>query len=317
MIKIYKSNASQNSLDEVKKIENNTWINLVNPSKEEIAEVANATKVDSEFLAYVLDEEEQSRIDEEDNTVLILVDIPYIEKTYNMNSVSTIPLGILLVSNPNEEYIITICLKETEVMKDFLNNKVKTFYTNKKSRFVIQILYKVAQSYLKHLRIIDKEIDKAERLLHKETKNSNLLQLLNVEKSLVYIQTSLKSNDLVLNYLLKGNTIPLYEEDKEILEDAIIENRQGIEMAQIYSAILGRLSSAFASIISNNLNDVMRFLAGITIVISIPTMIASFMGMNVPFGDFGKYPYAFISILALALVTSVAVAFILKKKDIL
>ena len=316
MINIFKSN-TEGTLTELKKIENNTWINLVNPTKEEVERVSKEVNIDPEIIGYVLDEEEQSRIEEEDNTVLILVDLPYVESIYNINTVSTIPLGIILVSNPNEEYIITVCLRDTDVLKEFLTNKIKNLDTNKKSKFIIQMLYKVASSYLKHLRIIDKEIDKAEHLLHKETKNSNLLKLLNVEKSLVYMQTSLKSNALVLSYLLKGNVIKLYEEDIEMLEDAIIENRQGIEMAQIYSAILGRLTSAFGSIISNNLNDVMRFLAGITIVISIPTMIASFMGMNVNFGAFGNYSYSIFIVIGVALIISVIVAIYLKKKDIL
>lgn len=316
MMNIFKT-YKDGSLKEIKTIENNAWINLVNPTKEEISKISKLANIDPDMIGYVLDEEEQSRIEEEDNTVLILIDIPYVETIYNITTVATIPLGILIVNNNEEDYIFTICLKETDVIKDFLNNKVKNLETNKRSKFIIQILYKVASSYLRHLRIIDKEIDKAEHLLHKETKNSNLLKLLNVEKSLVYMQTSLRSGALVLSYLLKGNVIKLYEEDIEMLEDAIIENRQGIEMAQIYSAIVGRLTSAFGSIISNNLNDVMRFLAGITIVISIPTMIASFMGMNVEFGEFGNYSYAFMSIIGLAILLSVLVAIYLKKKDIL
>ena len=265
-------------------------------------------------LAKFLDEEEQARTEVEDNYRLIVLDIPTFEKHTTYNVSVTVPLVILQV---NDEYIVTMCTKETDIFNDFIQGKVKNFYTEKKSRFTIQIMLKVASGYIKDLEKINEETNKSEKSLKKSTSNNDLLKLMHLQKSLVYFSTSLRSNDIVLEKLQKTNLIPLYEEDIDVLEDVIIENQQAIEMASIYSSILSSTIEVFGTIISNNLNKIMKFLAGLTIVISIPTIVASFMGMNVPLGMFSDNPLSFFIIFLLSIILSIIAAVILKNKNML
>ncbi len=313
MIKIFNTNMKTGEFNQIKQIRKGCWIDLVKPKEEDIKILTNSLKIDTSFIAYILDDEEQPRIDiDTDNGIkMIFVDVPIKEKKH---VITTIPLAILIVK---EDYIVTVSLEESEVLKDFKMEKVKEFFTYKKSRFTIQILYRTATLYLRYLRSINKEIEHAESKMLKATNNQDLANLLSIEKSLVYITTSLKSNEIVLERILKGNVIDFYEEDAELLEDAIVENKQCIEMANLYREILSSTTDSFATIISNNLNTIMKFLAGITIVVSIPTMVASFMGMNVSFGKFGNFPYAFIFLVLLSLLLSLIVAYILKKKNML
>ena len=183
-----------------------------------------------------------------------------------------------------------------------MNNRVREFYTFKKTRFVFQILYRNATSYLRYLRIIDRKSEQIEEKLHISQKNKELIELLELEKSLVYFTTSLRSNETVLEKLLRTEKVKKYPEDEELLEDVIIENKQAIEMANIYSGILSGTMDAFASVISNNLNVVMKFLSTVTIVLSIPTLIASLFGMNfvnIPLGD---NPYGFVIVTVCTLI---------------
>ena len=211
-----------------------------------------------------------------------------------------------------------VCLEETPVLTSFMDGRVRDFHTFMKTRFILQILYKNATQFLQYLRIIDKKSEVIERKLHQSQKNEELIELLELEKSLVYFTTSLRSNEVVLEKLLRIEKIKKYPEDTDLLEDVIVENKQAIEMANIYSGILSGTMDAFASVISNNLNIVMKFLATVTIVLSIPTMIASFYGMNVnshgmPFAD---SPYGFAIVLGLTLLLSLFVAYIFNKKDL-
>ena len=201
-------------------------------------------------------------------------------------------------------------------MKAFVNRRVREFYTFKKTRFVFQILYLNAASYLRYLRIIDRKSDQIEEKLHISQKNSELIELLELEKSLVYFTTSLRSNEVVLEKLLRTERVKKYPEDEDLLEDVIIENKQAIEMANIYSGILSGMMDAFASVISNNLNIVMKFLATVTIVLSIPTMIASFFGMNFDNIPLGHSPFGFFTIIVLTLIISGVVALLFRKKDL-
>lgn len=316
MLKIFTTNSKTGELESSKKIKKGCWIDLVRPSDEDIRFLTDSFEMDTSFIGYFLDDEEQPRIDyDEDNDIrMIIIDVPIREKKNNYTIVSTIPLAILIIK---DSYLVTVSLEESDTIKEFKHRKVKEFYSFKKTRFILQIFYRTATSYLKYLRNLNREIEKAESKMLKATNNRDLANLLNIEKSLVYITTSLKSNELVLEKILKGNILPLYEEDNELLEDAIIENKQCIEMANLYREILSSTTDSFATIISNNLNTMMKFLAGITIVISIPTMVASFMGMNVDFGGFQDYPYAFFILIGLSLALSCVVAYILKKKNML
>ena len=284
------------------------WVALTNPTATEILEISEKYGIDPDHLKAPLDEEERSRIEVEDNYTLVLVDIPSIEERSGKDWYITIPLGI----------ITTVCLEETPILTAFMDGRVKDFYTHMRTRFILQILYRNASQFLQYLRVIDKKSDMVERKLHQSQKNQELIELLELEKSLVYFTTSLRSNEVVFEKLLKNERIKKYPEDTELLEDVIIENKQAIEMANIYSGILSGTMDAFASVISNNLNIVMKFLATITIVMSIPTMVASFYGMNVNTAGmpFANSIYGFWIVLGVAAVLSLVVALIFSKKDL-
>ncbi len=307
MISIYKT--IDDELAVIDKIEEGCWVSAIHPGEEELMELEEKTGIDIDDLRAPLDDEERSRIELEDHYNMILVDIPSLDEK---DRYVTIPLGIYMT----KEHIVTVCLEETPVLKAFANKRVREFYTFKKTRFVFQILYRNAASYLRYLRIIDRKSDQIEEKLHVSQRNSELIELLELEKSLVYFTTSLKSNEVVLEKLLRTEKVRKYPEDEDLLEDVIIENKQAIEMANIYSGILSGTMDAFASVISNNLNIVMKFLTTVTIVLSIPTMIASFFGMNFDNIPMGHNPYGFILIIILTLVISGVVAIFFRKKDL-
>lgn len=285
------------------------WIALTKPTHEELYRVAEETGIDIDDLRAPLDDEERSRIEQEDDYVVILVDIPSVDEKERY---VTIPLGIYMTKN----MIVTVCLEETPVLKAFMNNRVKEFYTFKRTRFVFQILYRNATSYLRYLRIMDRRSEQIEEKLNVSQENRDLMELLQLEKSLVYFTTSLRSNEIVLEKLLRTEKVKKYPEDEDLLEDVIVENKQAIEMANIYSGILSETRDAFASVISNNLNVVMKFLSTVTIVLSIPTMIASFYGMNFVNIPLGNNPHGFFIITAFTLVITVCIVFFFKKKNL-
>ena len=312
MLRVFKT-SDDGTLEKLKNIETNTWIDLVEPTEEEIKEVVEKTDIPANLLIKLLDSDEVARIEKEDDATLIIIDVPYVIDKKIKNKYYTLPLGIISYKN----YLVTIAVKETEVVQDVMENRVKSVFTMKKSRFLIQILHRVATLYLKYLKEINLEIEAKEKNLINATNNKYLLQLMNIQKSLVYFVTSLKSNDIILEKLEKGNLIEFYEEDMDVLEDAIIENRQGIETSLIYREIVASLQETYSGVISNNLNEIMKFLAGITIVFSIPTMIASFMGMNVPLGVLANNDYSFMFIMSISIFSAFVIALILKKKDML
>lgn len=314
MLKIYKTYSKNGMIREISNIENNCWINVLEPTDEEITKLSTLINIDESKLKSFMDEEEQARTDVEDNYSLIVLDIPAYEKHQNDTMSVTIPLIILQIE---DKYIVTMCTKNTDIFDDFTNGKIKSFFTEKKSRFTIQIMLKVTSKYIKDLKTINEEVNKSEKSLRKSTNNNDLLKLMHLQKSLVYFSTSLRSNDVVLEKLQKNTLIPLYNEDEDVLDDVIIENKQAIEMASIYSEILTSTINVFGTIISNNLNAIMKFLAGFTIVISIPTMVASFMGMNVPLGFFEDNGFAFLVLFIISLILSIIVAYILKRKNML
>jgi len=312
MIRIFKT--EDGAMHEKEEMQPGCWIALTNPTASEIIDIADTYQIDPDHLRAPLDEEERSRIEVEDEYTLILVDIPSIEERNGKDWFVTIPLAIITT----KDVLITVCLEETPVLTSFMDGRVRDFHTFMKTRFILQILYKNATQFLQYLRIIDKKSEVIERKLHQSQKNEELIELLELEKSLVYFTTSLRSNEVVLEKLLRIEKIKKYPEDTDLLEDVIVENKQAIEMANIYSGILSGTMDAFASVISNNLNIVMKFLATVTIVLSIPTMIASFYGMNVnshgmPFAD---SPYGFAIALGLTLLLSLFVAYIFNKKDL-
>ena len=315
MLKIYNTNIETNKLEEIKEFRKGSWINLVNPSENEIKRVCESINIQEDFIRDALDYEEKARIDEEDddNTILFVIDVPVIEKSEDNDIYSTMPLGMIVV---RDDFFITVSLRKNKVIEDFEKRKIKNFQTYKKTRFIFQIFYLNSSYFLNYLKQINKETEIAEYILKNSMKNKELLKLLSLEKGLVYFATSLKSNEIVMEKTMRGKIVKLYDDDEDILEDAIIENRQAIEMAQIYTNILNGTMDAYASIISNNLNGVMKFLTSITIVLAIPTMISSFWGMNVKL-PFENSPIGFIIMVLIAVVLTLVVTWWLKRKDML
>lgn len=275
MVEIFKS--VDGKVEKWQTVEPDTWIHLTAPTEEEIADVIKLTGVREEYLRAALDDEETSRIETEDGQHMILIDIPMAQKEGDGVIYMTLPLGIVLLN----QQIITVCLKESVIIRELGDGTVKGLHTNLKTRFVFQLLYRVATRYLQYLKQIDKLSNFIERQLHRSMKNKELIQLLELEKSLVFFSTSLKADEMTIEKITRGRFIKLYEEDQDLLEDVLIEIKQAIEMSQIYSSILSGTMDAFASVISNNLNIVMKVLTSITILMAIPTMIYSFYGMNV------------------------------------
>ena len=313
MMKIYKTELETGILNSLKTIEPDCWIQLTQPTAEESKLLCEKTGIDHRLISKVLDESELSRVEVEGDATLIVLNIPYLVDRARKNKYRTLPLGIIHTN----QYIVTILLKENKLFDDFENGNVREFYTQKKTRFTIQLLLRISQGYLMGLDEMNKDIQRQEHILAKATKNQELIEMLNIEKSLVYFMGGLKYNQATLEKLAKGTIIPFYEEDIALLEDAMIESNQAIEMANIYKEIMASTTETYASIISNNLNVLMKFLAGITIVFSIPTMIASFIGMNVPLGDFATNPASFFVLALISLGLALLIAYWLKKKDML
>ena len=303
MIQIYKSlSENDGTLKKIASLEPGCWVNIIAPSQEELLLISKKTGVPLEFLRAPLDDEETSRIEIEGDFILIIVDIPFTEMEDNSLTYDTYPLAIIHTKNE----LITVCLKNSKVLTDFSSNKVRNFYSFKKSRFILQILNRVSTYYLLYLRQIDKK---------SIMKNRELVQLHSLSKSLVYFSTSLKSNEITLEKMLKLDVIQRYEEDKDVLEDVIIENKQAIEMTDIYSNILGSTMDFFASVISNNLNIVMKVLASVTILMSTLTVISGIYGMNFDYLPLLHHPYGFHIIMTLSVILCGLIAFILYKKD--
>ena len=296
-------------MTQVNSVEEGCWVNLVYPSEDELKTVSATLGVEPTFLRAALDEEETSRIDSEDGQTLIIVDTPAMEKDATGVVYSTLPMGIIVT----DKHIITVCLKETSVVRDLQDGLVKDVRTQQRTRFILNILLLVAKRYLQYLKQIDKTYNYMERQLYKSQRNKELIQLLDLEKSLVYFNTSLKANEVTLEKILRGRIVTLYEEDHDLLEDVLIEVRQAIEMAQIYSSIISGMMDAFASVISNNLNVIMKVLTSITILMTVPNIVFGFYGMNVaglPFSQFFWVP------ILISVVVIVVLAIILKKKDL-
>jgi len=292
-------------------IQDGCWINLTYPTEDEVNSVISALNVEPSFLRAALDEEESSRIDIEDDQTLIIVDMPAVEKAEKDEAIvySTLPLGIIIT----EKHIITVSLRESPVIRDFQDGLIKATDTAKKTQFILFILLHVAKRYLQYLKQIDKIYTYMERQLYKSQRNKEIIQLLELEKSLVYFSTSLKANEVTLEKILRGRIVTLYEEDHDLLEDVLIEVRQAIEMANIYSSIISDMMDAFASVISNNLNVIMKVLTSITILLTIPNIVFSFYGMNVanlPVDHFWWFP------LTVSVGLIIVIAIILKKKDL-
>lgn len=293
-----------------------SWFRLIKPGTSELREVSEVTGAPMDFLQAALDREEPSRIEVEDDYILIITNVPKVDdgSSYGYD---TIPLGIII----SVDYVTTVCLEENEVLDDFDSIHNLFFDTRKRTRLLLQILYKCAVIFLKDLRLMNKRTDEIEQDLRRSMKNKELFLLLDMQKTLTYFTVALRSNRNVVERLMRlfsnpavHNKVKLREDDEELLEDVRIEFDQAIEMVQMHGEVLASMMDAFASVISNNLNIVMKFLTSVTIVMSIPTMIASFFGMNVavPWQD-NSVGFAYAMVVALILTISVTVVFWKKK----
>lgn len=296
-------------LERLEQFEPGSWIDLVSPTNEELQRVCDELHVPMDLLRAPLDEEEKSRIEVEDGLTQVIVDIPVLVRTENEQGYDTIPLGMMV----HPDYFVTTCLRTNPILGDFERGSIRSFATYKKTRFLFQILQQVSAFYLRYLGRIDRETDKLERELRASMKNQEIFDLLTLQKSLVYFTTSLRSNEAVLTKLLRIKSMKMYEEDEELLEDVIVENRQASEMAKIYTDILTGMMDAFTSVISNNLNRVMKLLTSLTIILSIPTIVGSYFGMNVPL-PFQTYHHAFSITIGIAFAISLSIAVVFWRK---
>ena len=253
------------------------WINVVGPTSEEIAYLTEELHLDRSFVSAALDEEESSRVEVEDDQTLIIIDTPLaVTEAENTLVYTTMPLGIIVTKSN----VVTVCLNEITAVNDIASGVVRNVQTAMKTRFLLTLLLRVAQSFLIRLKHINKLTSQMETELHHSMQNKQLVQMMGLQKSLVYFSTSLKANEITLEKIYRGRVIKLYEEDQDLLEDVLIEFKQAVEMSGTYSSILQETMDAFSSIISNNMNQVMKTLTIVTVLMEIPTMIFSFYGMN-------------------------------------
>ena len=313
MVKYYRTDDRQ--IHEEDKIQNGVWIQMVNPSVAEGQMIADKLNVDIEDVLAALDEEESSRIELQDGYTLILVDIPSIEIRHDKESYTTIPLGIIITSDE----IVTICTEDTPVLQAFLNNRVKEFSTKKKLRFVYQILYRISVLYQSDLRIIDKMRTEIEERVGNDTEEEDLVALHELESTLVYFATSLRANGNVLDRLTRYKRLEQYPEDKELLGDVIVENKQAIEMTSIYRDIINGTRELMSSVIDNRLNNVMKYLTSITLVMAVPTVISGLYGMNVSSEGmpFANSSMGFGIVCLITLIVCMVTMIILRKKKML
>ena len=253
------------------------WINCVTPTEEEIEGLIRDFSIEPDFFRAAMDEEESSHIDSEDGNTLIIIDIPVVERSGKEITYATTPLGIILT----EKNVITVSTRENPILDEIAEGIVRGVQTNLKTHFILHLMLRIASRYLQYLKQIDRMTSRIEKELRRSMKNSQLLQLMDIEKSLVYFSSSLKGNELTMEKIMRGRVVKLYEEDQDLLEDVLIEVKQAVDMSGIYLDILSSTMESFASLISNNLNMVMKVLASITLIISIPMVISGYYGMNV------------------------------------
>lgn len=313
MIKIFKTEENKKLAKlSISEAVSGSWFSLINPNEEEIKQVSLVLGLDEDFLRNSLDLDERSRIEIEDGNILIITNLPIMTDD---GCFDTLPLGIIYTPTS----IMTVCSKDNNILASFNESTAYSFDTRNKTEFMLKILYRSVKFYLKYLDIINRTSENIETELQKATNNKALFQLMEIQKTLVYFSTALKDNDIVLQKIMRMtksssvNYLKTTEEDIDMLEDVIIDTRQAIEMVDMHRMILEAMMEGFASIINNNLNLVMKFLAAITIIMSIPTMIGGLWGMNVPV-PYGSNQYGFLIVVALSIITSIAVVVYFRKK---
>ena len=306
MIEIFKS--SKGELIPTKKPGKGCWINLICPTEEELSKVNQIVNIPQDVISSLKDMDEMPDMEKDENLLFIITRTPQKNSNNAELEYSTIPLGIILIDN----YLITLCFNENDIITRLKTQKI---YTAKKIQTTLKILLISAKTYLSYLNMINKKVHIIQDGLEKTMKNEDILGLLNIQKSLVYFSTSLKSNQFLIERLTKTKVFTQFEHDKELLEDTTEENKQAIEMANIYSNILRGMTDTSASLISNNLNTVMKLLTSITLILMLPTLIASIYGMNIDL-PFQKSPYAFLITMGVSVALSIIGVIILWKNKL-
>ena len=305
----------EDHLSEINTFEKGCWVHLQNPTREEIDGINARFALDPTYIQSALDEEESARIERDGDQTLIIVDIPYVEAEGNGYSYTTVPLGIIMV----DDVIITVSTRESTIITDFTEERIRNFWTFKRTRFILQILQRNAGRFLSYLKQIDKTSQHIQEKLEHTSRNQELLQMMKLEKSLVYFNTSLKGNALVMERLMRQDILKRYPEDTDLLEDVIIENKQAIEMTSIYRDIINSTRELFSSVIDSRLNNVMKYLTSITVVMAIPTIISGLYGMNVNAGGmpFANSVQGFAIVCLITLLICILALWLLHKKNML
>jgi magnesium transporter len=289
--------------------EPNCWINITQPNNYEISYLINEYGLEPDILNDILDADEQSRAEKDDGRLFFIARLPVFQEDREA-SYYTVPLGIIFF----KDIIITICLQDSEILRDIQAGRIKHFSLTNRKTFLLTIFSRISFYFLRYLKEINRKSDQTEKELQRAVKNNELIQLLTLEKSLVFFTTSLKSNEFLIDKIQKSNLLRLTDEDVELIDDVVTENRQAIEMANIYSNILSGMMDAFASVISNNLNVVMKQLTSISLILMLPTLIASIYGMNIPL-PLQDNPFAFLGILGVAGTLAVISIIIFRRKQ--
>ena len=306
MLTIYKT--TEHGLEQLESMANGVWVKAVDPTPEEIQQLVN-WGIEADYINYSLDLDEMPRLERDDDYTFILIRIPHRQPDNDIPYI-TIPLGIMIKGN----MIVTICRYDKEMFKVLANGKYRLLKTGKRYRFALYIFLETATRYLTHLREINRMTEAIEDQLQQSTRNREVLELLKYQKSLTYFATALRSNEVMMERVQRTQIFNYYEEDQDLLEDVLTENQQAIQMTNIATELLAAMMDAFASIISNNLNGVMKALAAITIIINVPAVVAAFYGMNVRLpGE--AHPLAFLMVFAIALSLTAIATFIFYKRD--
>jgi magnesium transporter len=306
MLTIYKT--TEQGLEQLESIANGAWVKAIDPTPAEVQKLVE-WGIDVDYINYSLDLDEMPRMERDEDYTFILVRIPHSQPDSDI-PYTTIPLGILIKGN----LIVTICRYEKEMFKVLANGKYRLLKTGKRYRFALYIFLETATRYLSHLREINRMTETIEDQLQKSTRNRELMELLKYQKSLTYFATALRSNEVMMERVQRTQIFNYYEEDQDLLEDVLTENQQAIQMTSINTEILSSMMDAFASIISNNLNTVMKALAALTIILNLPTVVAAFYGMNVALpGE--THPLAFLTVIGIAVGLTALATYIFYKRD--
>ncbi|HET7143062.1 MAG TPA: magnesium transporter CorA family protein [Anaerolineales bacterium] len=306
MLSIYKT--TEQGLEKIEMIANGAWVNVVDPTPDEIEKLVN-WGMDMDYVNYSLDQDEMPRLERDDDYTFILLRIPLHQPESDVPYM-TVPLGIMILGNK----IITVCRYDSDIFKVLAHGKYRLMKTGKRYRLALYIFLETSSRYLNLLREINRATELVEDKLQKSTRNREVLDLLKYQKSLTYFATALRSNEVMMERVQRTQLFNYYEEDQDLLEDVLTENQQAIQMTTIATEILSSMMDAFASIISNNLNGVMKALAALTIIVSLPGTVAAFYGMNVVLpGE--SHPLAFLLVLAIAIALTSTATFIFYKRD--